>query len=187
MGDNRVGYITSNMGNLIAYNQGAGILFTSTTNLPGNQFAGNRMYANQFGIDLGGNGVTYNDSGDSDTGPNGLLNFPILSGAESTGDSVSIAMSYSSAPNKNYVLDFYWSSTCHSSGYGEGAVYLGWDSVTTDSAGSVLKQIGLAVTNIQPGYITATAMDADGSTSEFSQCIPVQSGVYILSLPMIMR
>lgn len=185
--DNRIGYNTANMGNVIVYNQGAGILFTSLTNMTGNQFVGNSMYENQFGIDLGGDGVTYNDVSDGDPGPNGLLNFPVLQGAESTGDSISIAVAYNSAPNKNYVLDFYWSGTCHSSGHGEGEVYLGWDNVTTDGSGAALKQVGLAVVNIQPGYITATAMDSDGSTSEFSACIPVEEATFMIRLPLIMR
>ena len=133
MGDNRVGYSSSALGNVMAHNLGAGIEFTSLGNVTGNQFVGNRMFDNNFGIDLGSYGVTYNDTGDYDSGANSLLNFPVLLGAESTGDSVSIAVSYFSAPNKNYALDFYWSSSCNGTGYGEGAVYLGWDSVTTDA------------------------------------------------------
>ena len=187
VGDNRVGYSSSALGNVIAHNLGAGIEFTSLGTVTGNQFVGNRMFDNNFGIDLGSYGVTHNDTGDYDSGPNGLLNFPVLLGAESTGDSVSIAVSYSSTPNKNYALDFYWSSSCNGSGYGEGAVYLGWDSVTTDAGGSGLKQVGLAVENIQPGYITATAIDADGSTSEFSQCIPVEGTTYLFLLPLIAK
>ncbi len=185
VGDNRVGYSTSTLGNVIAYNQSAGIRFTSLSNLTGNQFVGNRMFANQFGIDLGSYGVTHNDTGDYDSGANSLLNFPVLLGAESTGDSVSVAVSYSSAPNKTYALDFYWSSTCNASGYGEGALYLGWDSVTTEAGGAALKQVGLAVDNIQPGFITATAIDSDGSTSEFSACIPVEGASFMILLPLI--
>jgi hypothetical protein len=187
VGDNRVGYSTSTLANVIAHNVSAGISFTSLGNVTGNQLVGNRMYANLFGIDLGSYGVTYNDTGDYDSGANSLLNFPVLLGAESTGDSLSVAVSYSSAPNKNYALDFYWSSACNASGYGEGELYLGWDSLTTDAGGAALKQVGLAVDNIQPGFITATAMDADGSTSEFSACIPVEGATYTIMLPLIVR
>lgn len=188
VGDNRIGYSTPGLGNIIAYHLAPGIVFTSPTSVIGNQIIGNSMYSNYFGIDLSANGVTHNDSGDGDTGPNGLLNFPVLLGAESTGDSISIALSYSSKPSKHYGLDFYWSRTCNSTGYGEGEVYLGWDSITTDASGSAVKQIGLAVSNARPGFITATANDSDGSTSEFSQCIALEGVVeYRVFLPALLR
>lgn len=148
------------------------------------------MFANSFGIDLGFNNITYNDSGDSDIGPNGLLNFPILLGAETTGDTISVAVSYNSKASKTYVLEFYWSRTCNASGYGEGEKYLDWGSITTDASGNGLKQIGLNVSLNQPGFITATATDSDGSTSEFSQCIALEGVVvedFYTYIPLLVR
>ena len=61
--------------NLIAYNgrNGVEVLGPSST---GN-YVDNVIFNNgRLGIDLGGDGVTVNDAGDGDTGPNELLNYP---------------------------------------------------------------------------------------------------------------
>jgi CSLREA domain-containing protein len=186
--DNAIGWTSSTLGNKIAYNTAAGISFTSPVQMTGNRFLGNSMYGNGFGIDLGTSGVTYNDTSDGDTGPNGLLNFPILLGAESTGDSVGIAYELHSKPSQTYSLDFYVSNSCHSSGYGEGGVYLGYFSVTTDTTGGVIGAQGVLADNI-PGllYLTATTTDSEGSTSEFSECIVIEGPVIKVFLPMISR
>lgn len=185
--DNRVGFPTESLKNVIAYNTGPGIVFIGTTNLIGNQFTGNSIYSNSFGIDLGYNGVTSNDTGDGDTGPNGLLNYPVITGAESTGDSISLAVSYSSKASKPYVLEFFWSRNCDVSGFGQGEVYLGWDSVTTDASGSVIKQIGLPYDQIPSGFITGVALvGADNTTSEFSQCIAIEgTDQFSIFLPLL--
>ena len=128
-----------------------------------------------------------NDPGDPDTGPNGLLNFPVLSGAESTGDTVSIVVALQSKGGKNYSLDFFWSPTCNSSGYGEGQLFLESKSVTTGGGGDFFGQIGLLAYWLQPGYITATATDANGSTSEFSACVFMEGGRYRTFLPVVVR
>jgi len=185
--DNAIGWTSSTLGNTIAYNLTAGIQFTSIDQRTGNRFLGNSMYGNGFGIDLGASGVTYNDTLDGDSGPNGLLNFPILLGAESTGDSVGIAYELHSKPNQTYSLDFYLSNSCHSSGYGEGGVYLGYFSVTTDGAGGVTGAQGVLADDIPGGlYLTATTTDSEGSTSEFSHCIVIEGPIKVF-LPIIIR
>ena len=65
----------------------------------------NRVSANEIsgngglGIDLDGNGVSGNDAGDGDTGPNNLQNFPTLTSA-SGGASTSVSGSLDSAPGR---------------------------------------------------------------------------------------
>lgn len=73
--------------NIIYQNGGAGIAIVDGTS---NLISQNSIYANgtvvdALGIDLNDDGVTINDSGDSDNGPNGLLNFPIITGAYVSG------------------------------------------------------------------------------------------------------
>src|SRR5262249_30864770 len=66
------------LGNTIAHNAGAGVVVLGSAST-GNQIRANSIYANSaLGIDLGGDGVTPNDPGDTDTGPNNLQNYPVI-------------------------------------------------------------------------------------------------------------
>jgi uncharacterized repeat protein (TIGR01451 family) len=73
--------------NIIAFNArgvvvGASAADAATT---GHTIRGNITFSNDaVGIDLGGDGVTPNDEGDVDTGPNGLLNFPVITAVTQT-------------------------------------------------------------------------------------------------------
>lgn len=69
--------------NTIYTNGGAGISIVGGT---ANLISQNSIYANgtdgdALGIDLNDDGVTLNDNADADSGPNGLENFPVVSGA----------------------------------------------------------------------------------------------------------
>jgi parallel beta-helix repeat protein len=67
-------------GNVIAHNLGHGVLVGTGVQ---NHIRGNSIFQNQgLGIDLGGTGVTPNDSGDGDSGANQLQNFPIITSVE---------------------------------------------------------------------------------------------------------
>ena len=77
-----------------------------------------------LGIDLVGaweSGVTANDAGDADTGPNGLQNFPVLSSASADGASLDVAYSLDSKPNTAYTIEFFAQTGCDASGNGQGA------------------------------------------------------------------
>jgi hypothetical protein len=76
--------------NIIFSNAGPGLVLaggtTSGNLISQNSFYANGTAANALGIDLDnsdamGDGVTLNDGGDADVGPNGSLNFPLISGA----------------------------------------------------------------------------------------------------------
>jgi hypothetical protein len=132
----------------------------------GNSVRGNSIFANaQLGIDLGNStatdGVTPNDVGDADAGPNNLQNFPLI-GAAQSGPSTQVAGSL--GLTGTYTLDFYASSQADSSGYGEGQRYVG--SATVD--GSVPFNVALSAATSAGEFITATATDSNGNTSEFS-------------------
>ena len=73
-------------GNVIAFN-GGGVFGGAGINIPsaaGITILGNSIFSNRgLGIDLFGNGITPNDlpaNKDSDTGPNNLQNFPVITG-----------------------------------------------------------------------------------------------------------
>ncbi|MEX2243823.1 MAG: right-handed parallel beta-helix repeat-containing protein [Fimbriimonadaceae bacterium] len=136
-----------------------------------------------LGIDLyygyfeGTGGVTLNDPGDGDEGGNGLQNFPVLLSAETSGTSITMDGTLDTYPSEEFTIEFFASQSGDPSGFGEGAVFLGSTSVTTDGAGHVAFSLTLPA-NVPVGQVaTATATRVStGDTSEFSAWIDVASG-----------
>lgn len=119
----------------------------------------NEMYDNAgLGIDLGVPGVTENDPGDADDGPNTLLNFPEFDVADGVAEGTACS---------GCLVDFYIADG-DDSGYGEGQTYL--TTGTADASGNFEVSIADSLTSpIGPcGRVTATATDVYGNTSEFS-------------------
>jgi parallel beta-helix repeat protein len=158
-------------GNTIAYNFADGVGVFGGIN---NAINGNSIHDNgSLDIDLGGDGVTPNDSlGHS--GPNNYANFPVIANVDNAGGVVTITGTLDSTASMLFTLDFFASSAAGSSGYGPGQVYLGSTTVMTDASGHAT--FSAAFSNVPAGMnvATATATDADGNTSEFSfaQAIP---------------
>ncbi len=158
--------------NFIAFNGGDGILVEATSDevtIQGNSIDQN----GQLGIDLGNNGVTPNDEAalDSDTGANGLQNFPSLT-VSNFGTSVDGVLH--SAASNPYTVEIFSSPACDASEFGEGDKSLGSVNVTTDPSGTAT--FALEIDPLAEGErVTATATDSDGNTSEFSQCAEVFS------------
>jgi CSLREA domain-containing protein len=134
-----------------------------------NTITRNSIHDNANGaIDLYPLGVTPNDPGDADTGPNENLNTPVISWASTT------SVSGSACPGCRVEL---FRTNAGAGAYGGGRDYL--LAVTTDASGAFNVGVaGLA----QGDVITATATDSAGNTSEFGQNISVaaaQSSVTI--------
>jgi hypothetical protein len=168
-------------GNVIAFNGRAGVFVESGTN---NLLQANRVFSNGgLGIALGPNGVTFNDDGDLDEGPNGLQNYPELQGSRLVDGLLTLQASLLSRPSRSYTLEFFASPDCDPSGAGEGFLHLGRTNLTTGAGGSVTFSITLSNNSILPGWrVTATAADSDGNSSEFSPCLPVTSMLPIFVL-----
>ncbi|HEV2801958.1 MAG TPA: Calx-beta domain-containing protein [Pyrinomonadaceae bacterium] len=164
-------------GNLIAYNTQDGIAVNFFASGTGNPFRTNLIFANgSGGIDLGNNGLTANDAGDADTGANNLQNFPVLTAVSANGGTTGVLGSLNSTPNTAFEVEFYVNQTCDPSGHGEGQTYVGFTPITTDASGNAAINVQLFAA-IQPGlFMTATATDAAGNTSEFSACRQVTNG-----------
>jgi hypothetical protein len=78
-------------GNIIAHNSIYGIGTDNTADITANIFSRNSFYSNSnLGIDLGGNGITPNDNGDGDTGPNDYYNFPVITNSFGDGTNLTI-------------------------------------------------------------------------------------------------
>ena len=160
--------------NTIAFNGRDGIQVDSGT---GNLFISNRIFSNtELGIDLGNDGVTPNDIGDADSGPNNRQNFPTITSAERLGDGVTVNGTLNSLPNTNFDVQFFVSSDCDPTGNGEGRGVFGptfTTPVTTDATGNA----GFTVVGppqIPGQFVTAVAMKGGSTggndTSEFSPC-----------------
>jgi hypothetical protein len=168
--DNVVGGLPPGHPNRIAFNGAAGIRVAAATANTNNTFQVNSILANTgLGIDLGAAGATLNDANDADTGANRLQNFPVLSSATTNGPAqVSIAGSLTSAANTSYAVDFYANQTHDLSGFGEGQFHLGTLNLATDGSGQA--NFIWSLDGALPGrYVSATATDPGGNTSEFSR------------------
>jgi hypothetical protein len=75
-----------------------------------------------------------------------------------------------SQANSTYQVDIYRNDSCDPSGYGEGQEYLLTEEVTTNGTGLVTFQF-LAAGSSANDFLTATATDPNGNTSEFSACV----------------
>lgn len=160
--NNTVGGSQVGVGNTIAFNRSPGVVILDSLN---NAVLGNSIYENiGLGIDLNGDGVSGNDAGDADTGANKAQNYPIITSAARSTVNASID---SATANSAYPIrvEFFASAVCDSTGFGEGETFLGATSVSAPGAFS----FGYTPVAGKP-YITATATDAQGNTSEFSPC-----------------
>jgi len=165
--NNSVGGTEAGAGNVVANSGWHGITLFQDAGT-GNAIRSNSVFDNgSLGIELGRDGVSENDEGDSDTGPNDLQNYPSLT-AVMAGGGAAIQATLHSAPSSSYDLDFFSDLACDESGYGEGRTPLGTASLTTDASG-----VGTATASfsgVGGTVVTATATDASGNTSEFSKC-----------------
>lgn len=158
-------------GNTLTGNGGDGVRVESGT---GNTIRNNAIFDNGgLGIDLGGDGVTPNDTADPDGGANDLQNFPTLIRAFPDGGATTIDGWFNSAAETTFTLDFYAGPTCDPSGSGEGESFLGSLEVTTDLDGTATFRPSFETALAEGQFVTATATDPAGNTSEFSTCARV--------------
>lgn len=168
--ESSIGGANNGEGNTIAFNESGGVA------LMGNVGAGIKIWSNAIykndnssGIDLGSDGVTANDDGDADTGPNNWQNYPALTTAIS--GNLLISGTLNSTANTTFRIEFFVNDTCDASGYGEGQTYLDAIAIATDGNGDADFSVQLPH-QIETGkFITATASAPDNSTSEFSNCV----------------
>ncbi|MCA9166624.1 MAG: right-handed parallel beta-helix repeat-containing protein [Planctomycetales bacterium] len=159
--------------NAIANNQQEGIRIADGH---GNLLTKNRISDNGYlGIDLLPFGVNPNDDGDADDGPNALQNTPVLTAVSAAPSPTMVQGVLSSTPNTTFRLEFFANSTSDSTAYGEGETYLGEASVTTDAVGTAEFAVVLPRAISGGQFVSATATDPDGNTSEFSHTLVANS------------
>ncbi len=179
LADSVDGVVTSNV---IAHSGQDGVQVATGT---GNEVTENEIHTNGgLGIDLFPNGVTANDSGDGDTGPNNRQNFPVVTSAvvDSGGDAT-ITGTLNSTPSTTFRVEAFSQSGCDASGNGEGEDFVGAvTDVTTDASGDASFEV-TAPTGVAAGNaVTTTATKTTGSadTSEFSAC-KTANGVWVVN------
>ena len=143
-----------------------------------NWFIANAIFENdREAIELGElelDGVSPNDLGDGDNGPNDMQNYPELLTARVSGSTTTITGTLNSRATKTYQIEFFANDVCDPSGHGEAKYYLGDIQVVTNASGnaSFSAPFGFAVPRGMA--IAAIAMDPEHNTSEVSQCVIVQ-------------
>jgi hypothetical protein len=171
------GFNNTASGNSIAFNGANRIRIIGKA--IGNSVGENDIYSNTaLGIELGSDGITPNDPGDTDFGPNGLQNYPVLTSAIRDASIVSVEGTLNSLPNTEFTIDAYWNTSCDPSGFGEGEHNRTFGQIQeiTDSNGNLSFQISFSLEDVPVGsFFTAVATRRAGGvnadSSEFSSCI----------------
>ena len=139
--------------------RGGGVVLSGGAAAFRNLITQNSIYQNKgLGIDLNNNGVTLNDVGDGDTGANTLQNFPVITGAVSSGGATTITGTLNSTANTTFTLEYFASSAADATGFGEGQTYLGSTSVTTDGSGNVSFTAAGPITASQAADLSCASM-----------------------------
>lgn len=163
-----VGVGSVGFGNVIAFNNDDGVTVRGGGTTVRNTIRGNSIFANvNIGIDLNDGFVTPNDPGDTDGGPNTILNFP-----DGYTNPTQRIITLQNIANGG-VVDFYISDN-DSSGHGEGQTYLfsvvdgGSGDLDGAANGSIRVDLSATGTAMPTGTLfTTTATDNFGNTSEF--------------------
>ena len=167
--------------NIIHNNQGEGIVIAG--NVSGILISQNSVYNNgqrtpSLGIDLdasdkNGDGVTINDNGDGDSGPNGLINFPIISAAYAAGANMVVeGWARPGAIIELFLTDINQGSATEGDNqlgtdYGEGQTYL---ATVVEGSGA----------DAESGTSPYTDLDGNtDNTNRFKFTIPLPPGLVI--------
>ena len=142
----------------------------------GNRILSNSIFSNgKLGIDLEGgtedaNGITANDPKDPDTGPNRLQNYPLITSATTFGSFTAINGTLESTPStrktkRTFTIQFFSNPSTDPN---EGKTFLGQKQVTTNRQGKASFSFAPVQKVSEGQFITATATNKMGDTSEFS-------------------
>jgi uncharacterized protein (UPF0333 family) len=187
--NNTIGGTTAAARNIISGNGSDGVEIPYTLPMPppspppdppeGNRILSNSIYDNDaHAIDLFHSndpaGVTDNDDGDGDVGPNNLQNYPDLASARTRRGVTTIKGTLDSTADTTFNLQFFSSPAADPSGFGEGKKFLGQKSVTTDMFDNAAFTFKTKKKVPAGQVVTATATNqATGDTSEFSEACTV--------------
>jgi len=171
--NNTIGGTSIKAGNIIAYNGHNGVTvgeFAFDSSTVEDSILSNSIFANgSLGIDLGDDGVTPNHTGPAPSAPNNFQNYPVLLSAAEFRSTVGIRGTLTAAPSTTYTVQFFGNPVLDPSGHGQGQFLLGTVSLTTDGSGTATFTQYFPSVPAGAQYLTATATDPLGNTSEFAQ------------------
>ncbi len=154
--NNTIGGTTAGAGNTIAFSSGTGVDVDSGT---ANSILANSIFSN------GGPGILLNSANNA----NDNQAAPVLTTVVSSAGGTAITGTLVAYPSTSFRIEFFSNPT---GTVGEGQTFLGFAQVTTDSQGNFAANLPTA---LPPGtFLSATATDAAGSTSEFAAGDTVQ-------------
>ncbi len=171
---NLIGGATTGFANVIAYNGAAGVVIGHTpgeSDTVSDAILSNSIYSNSgLGIDLGDNGVTENTPGSPHVGANNLLSTPTIVDATNNSQTQTtvFTLSLNAAPGSTFLIQIFANPTLGPDKHGDGKTFVTQLFVTTDSHGSVTRQVTLPL-DFEGQYLSATTTDSSLDTSEFSE------------------
>ncbi|TVQ04483.1 MAG: BspA family leucine-rich repeat surface protein, partial [Balneolaceae bacterium] len=138
------------------------------------------------GIDLKGDGVSLRHLFLGENGPNGMLNYPVISQAVRSGNTLQFEgwFDHSVFGNKEYTIEVFGNTGCaanmytYGSYYGAGHEYLGSHYITPLASAMGNSALSFSVSGLKDEhrYVTATVSIAEEFiTSEFSMCLPISA------------
>jgi parallel beta-helix repeat protein len=133
-------------------------------------------------IDLGGDGVTANDLGDGDVGPNTLQNHPEILSAVAGFNSISANLSVDGAAVGDYTVELFGVNLCSPERMVDADEFLGSVDVASDGNGDFMVEMAVPTLTEFP-FVTATATDPNGNTSELAPC--VSTGTIVVEVPTL--
>lgn len=178
-----IGGTAAGQGNVMRDVNGIAIrLFNSAPQPTGVSILGNSIDGvTNVPIDLGIDGVDPIDPGDGDTGPNGRENTATMFYARKHGTQLLVQLQV----DGNFTggtkrVELFASPAAHVSGSGPGAVLLASVGVNPTGIAVAFIDLSVSVPTLSslalPQVVTATVTNADGSTSEFSNAVPLIDG-----------
>jgi hypothetical protein len=105
-----------------------------------------------------------------------IQNFPVLNSAVTGSTGTTITGTLQSAKNATFRVEFFATPMADPSGFGQGKTFLGFATVATNAGGAgnftfkPTKPVAVGL------FVTSTATDAAGDTSEFAQDVKVAAG-----------
>jgi uncharacterized repeat protein (TIGR01451 family) len=178
---NTIGGTIGGAANTIEFNgvgkSGSGVQLVGNPNQ--NEILSNSIYQNAvLGINLGSGPTPNHNPGTP--GPNNYQNYPTLLSADSDGTTTTVAGSLASLPSTKYLIQFFASPSTSLSGFGQGKTLIGSDTELTNALGLVSFTYPISAATAPGQFISATATDPAGNTSEFALDVPTQGEINLV-------